>query len=264
METTGVKTLLCPNCGAPIHHGDLECEYCGGAIYAGRAAEITVPAIAEAQKIIPEMQARIKLNPYDGDAYYQLALACFTLKLYDQAENALKQAERFSPGSPLVHYFTGLAILYGGEREILNIQPFRIATAHKQFETALSLDPDLAEARAYDCFTDALLARNREDYAGAITPLQIVVERLPKFAMGWQVLAACRFQTGDFHAAIDAAKRALELQPGNADMAYLVGAAYSQLNDAAQVESWARRVALLRGNPDEWCPVVREIMGQIE
>jgi hypothetical protein len=111
-----VRTLFCPNCGAPIHHGDLECEYCGAGLYAGRAAEVTVPALAEAQKIIPEMQVRIKRNPYDGDAYYQLGLACFTLKLYTQAEDAFEQAERFSPGDALVHYFAGLAALRRAER----------------------------------------------------------------------------------------------------------------------------------------------------
>lgn len=264
MEPTGVQTLLCPNCGAPIHHGDLECEYCGSAIYAGHAAEITVPALAEAQKIIPQMQARIKLNPYDGDAYYQLGLACFTLKLYDQAESAFEQAERFSPGSALVHYFAGLAILYGCEDEILNIQQFRANSAHKQFEMALSLDPHFAQARLYDYFADALLARNGQDYAGAITPLKMVVEKLPRFAMSWQVLAACYFQIGNLHDAIKAASHAFELQPENADVAYLIGAAYSQLNDTVETENWARRVALLRGAPNTWQKVIRELRGQIE
>ncbi len=259
-----VRTLSCPNCGASIHHGDLECEYCGAALYAGRAAEVTVPALAEAQKIIPEMQARIKRNPYDGDAYYQLGLACFTLKLYVQAEDAFEQAQRFSPGDALVHYFSGLAMLRRAEPEILSLQEFRIDLIKKRFETALSIDPNLTEAGIYCTFAEALLARNREDYAGALPPLNRVVQALPKFAVAWKVRAACCFQAADFEGATQAGLRALQLQPEDADLAYLVGAAYGRMKQTDEMEAWARRVATLRGQPSKWQTILREFRGQIE
>lgn len=129
-----MRTLFCPNCGAPIRHGDLECDYCGAGLYAERV-QVTIPALAQAQQLIPEMQARIKRNPYDGDAYYQLGLACYTLKLYDQAENAFEQAKRFSPGSSLAFYFAGLARLRCAEAEILSIQEFRIREMRKDLGT---------------------------------------------------------------------------------------------------------------------------------
>ncbi len=259
-----IRTLFCPNCGASIHHGDLECEYCGAALYAGHAAEVTVPALAEAQKIIPAMQARIKQNPYDGDAYYQLGLACFTLKLNVQAQDAFEQAERFSPGDALVHYFYGLAILRAAEPEILSIQEFRINQIKKLFETALSIDPNLAEAGVYYTFAEALLARNHEDYAGAQEPLRRVVEALPKFTMAWKVLAACCFQVADFEAAAQAGLRALQLEPADADLAFLVGSAYTRLQQTDETEAWARRVATLRGHPSDWQAVAREFKGQLE
>ncbi len=259
-----VRTLFCPNCGASIHHGDLECEYCGAALYAGRAVQVVVPALAEAQKIIPEMQARIKQNSYDGDAYYQLGMACFTLRLYTQAEDAFEQAQRFSPGDALVHYFSGLAILHRSESEILALQEFRINQLKRQFETALSLDPSLSEAGIYCTFAEALLARNHEDYAGAIAPLQRVVHALPKLAPAWKVLAACCFQVTDFEGAARAGIRSLQLQPQDADLAYLVGAAYMRLKQMDEAEAWARRVASLRGHPSQWRAIAREFRGQIE
>ncbi len=259
-----VRTLFCPNCSAPLHHGDLECEYCGAALYAGRATEVAVPAVAEAQKAIPEMQARIKSNPYDGNAYYQLGLACLTLKLNAQAQDAFEQALRFSPGDGLVPYFYGLAILRSAEPEILSIQEFRIVQMKKQFETALSLDPNLAEASTYCAFAGALYARNHEDYTGALELLRRVVQALPNFTAGWKVLAACCFQVSDFEGATQAGLRSLQLQPEDADTAYLVGAAYARMNQMEEAEAWARRVAALRRHPSQWRRIVHEFKGQID
>ncbi|MBI4790647.1 MAG: hypothetical protein HY782_26765 [Chloroflexi bacterium] len=264
MESSGIRSLVCPNCGAPIRHGELECDYCGAAIYAERAAEVTVPAVGEAQKIIAEMQRRIKSNGYDGDAYYQLGLACFTLKLYDQAENAFEQARRFSPGSALVHYFVGLAMLRRAEPEILSIQEFRIIQMRKAFQAALALDANLSEAEWHHLLTDGLLARNREDYAGALAPLKSVVQMSPKLGLAWKVLAACYFQVGDYHNAIHAGSQAFQLDKLDGDIAYLIGAAHCYLGETDDMRVWAKRVAVLRGDPDAWPSVTREFRGQIE
>lgn len=264
MELTSLRTLVCPSCGAPIHHGDLNCEYCGAAVYAGQAAEVITPALAQAQNLIPEMRRRIEENPLDGDAYYQLGLALFTIKLYDQAEEAFAQALRLSLGSALVHYFAGLAMLYRSEDEILSIEEFRLNEMRKQFQLAAKLDPSIAVAGVYGQFMDALLERNHGDYAGAVDPLKAVIEQLPKFGLAWQVLAACQFQTADYPAAIAAARQALELSPWNADLAYLIGAAYGRLDNLDEMEAWAHRVAQIRGHPDAWEQVLTEFKGKIE
>lgn len=263
MEAAGVRSLVCPNCGAPIRHGELTCSYCGSGVYAERAAEITIPALADAQKVISTMQSRIRANPYDGDAYYQLGLGCYTLKLYDQAQHAFEQAQRFSPGSAVAHYFTGLSMLRCAEPEILSVQEFRIYQMRKEFETALALDPEFTEARLYHSLTDALLARNREDYAGALIPLETITAAIPGLGLAWRLLAACRFQAGDCREAIEAAQRAFQLDPTNADLAYLIGAGYARLNDTIEMQAWARRVAKLTGNPDAAPTILREFTGQI-
>ncbi len=264
MESNGVRTFLCPNCGAPIRHGSLQCSYCGGGVYAEQAAEVTVPALADAQRLISEMQARIRKNPYDGDAYYQLGLACYTLKLYDQAQAAFEQAKRFSPGNALVHYFAGLALLRCAEPEILSIQEFRIHQMRKEFETALAINPGFSEAQLYRGLTDALLARNREDYSDALKPLKVITEATPDLGLAWRLLAACYFQTGDCQQAMIAGKRAFQLDPTNADVAYLIGAAYARVGETTEAENWARRVADLRGDPDSSRTIQREFLGQID
>ena len=264
MDTAELRTLQCPSCGAPIHHGDLNCVYCGAAIYAGRATEVAVPALAQAQETIPKMQARIERNPYDGDAYYQLGLACFTLKLYDQAENAFEQARRLLPGVALVHFFSGLAMLRSAEDEFLSIQEFRLRQMHREFETAVELDPNLSEAKPYLDLVEGLRARNREDYAGALAPLNAVVQALPNFGAAWKVLAACYFQIADYHAAIRAGNQAMQLLTHDADVAFLIGSAYTRLDDKDNMEGWARRMAVLRGDPDDWHRIIREFKGQIE
>lgn len=241
----------------------MNCDYCGSAIYAGRATEVAVPALADAQKIIPAMKQRIEANAYDGDAYYQLGLACFTLKLYDQAEKAFQQAQRFLPGSALVHYFTGLAMLRAAESEILSVQEFRLRQMQKEFDTAAALDPHLREAEPYRDLTCGLLARNHEDYAGALAPLNAAVTALRNLGLAWKVLAACYFQVADYRAAVRAGSQALHLLPRDEDVAYLLGVAYTVLKQKDEMEALARRVAELRGNPDAWSDVVREFKGQI-
>lgn len=258
-----VQTLACPSCGAPIGHGDLSCGYCGVAL-AARAAEITVPALAQAQQTIPEMLERIKRNAYDGDAYYQLGLACYTLQLYDQAEDAFEQAKRFSPGSAAAYYFAGLAKLRRAEPEILSIQEFRIREIRKEFQTALSLSPHFAEAQVYDRLAEALLARNREEYANAIPPLESVTQALPKLGLAWKVLGTCYFQVGDYSKAIRASTQAFVLNPKDEDAAYLIGTAHARLGQDEETQDWARRMADLRGEPLEWPQVLREFNGHLE
>lgn len=263
MERNGVRAFSCPKCGAPIQPGVLRCEYCGTAVYAEGATEITVPALAQAQRIIPEMQARIKQNPYDGNAYYELGLACYTLQLYDQAAPAFEQAKRYSPGSALAHYFTAITELRRAELEILSIQEFRIRVIRQNLETALSLDPDLAEAKVYHTLTDALLARNREDYAGAIPPLTVVTTAFPKLGLAWKIFAACYFQVRDYAHAIEAGNQAWQLDSKDEDIAYLIGTAQARLHNTEQAQTWARRIAALKGNAEAWQELEKELNGQI-
>lgn len=257
-------SLRCPNCGAPMHPGDITCEYCGAALYVGQPSEVALPALANAQKIAGEMRRRISLNPYDGDAYYQLGLACFTLKLFDQAENAFAQAQRYLPGGALPHYFAALAMLACDENDILSISTFRLHQVQNELEFAAKLDPNLTETQAYLQVVHGMLARDQADYEGAIPPLSDAVAKLPALAIGWKVLAACRFQTADYRQAIRAGSRALQLQPSDEGSAYLVGAAHFRLGELDEMEDYAKRVARLRGNADEWEQVVKEYHGEFE
>jgi tetratricopeptide (TPR) repeat protein len=257
-------SLRCPNCGAPIHAGDITCEYCGAALYAGQPSEVALPALADAQKIAGTMRERLKANPYDGDAYYQLGLACFTLHLFEQAENAFLQSERYLPGTALPHYFTALAILQSAENDILSVGAFRLHQIQLELATAVQVDPNLTEAQAYLELVKGLMARDEGDYDGAIPLLRDAVERLPVLALGWKVLAACEFQIGDYHEAIRAGSRALQLRPLDEGSAYLVGAAHFQLGQLDEMEEYARRVARLRGDAEAWDQVTKEYRGEFD
>lgn len=259
-----IRTLLCPNCGAPVDHGDVNCDYCGSTLYTARAAEVAVPALADAQNVIMKMRQRIQANPYDGEAYYQLGLACFTLKLYDQAENAFRQANRYLPGIALAHYFIGLTILRQNENDILSIREFFLNQIKQEFDTAAKLDPNLLQAKTYLQFVDALVARNRKDYGGAIALLDSVAGNLPALLPTYKVLAACAFQIGDYQRVIDAGNRSWELSPNDMDIAFLLGAAYSRLDETEMTDAWAKRVAELRGEPDRWRDVIDEYRGKFD
>jgi tetratricopeptide (TPR) repeat protein len=255
-------SLRCPNCGAPMHAGDITCDYCGAALYAGQPSEVALPAFANAQEVAGAMRERLHGNPYDGDAYYQLGLACFTMQLYEQAENAFLQAQRYLPGAALPHYFAGLAILHGAENDILAIGAFRLHRIQSELATAAQIDPNLTEALAYLQLVKGLMARDEGDYSGAIPVLRDAVERLPTLGLGWKVLAACYFQIGDFREAIRAGSRAVQLRPLDEGSAYLVGAAHFRVGEMDEMGQYARRVAGLRGDEAEWEQVVKEYHGE--
>ncbi len=223
-----------------------------------------MPALADAQNVIAKMRRRLEANPYDGEAYYQLGLGCFTLELYDQAENAFRQSARYLPGNALVHYFIGLAILRQNENDILSIREFFLKQIKQEFDTAAKLDSNLLQAKPYLQFVDALVARNREDCAGAIALLDSVIRKLPTLLPAYKVLAACAFQTGDFQRTIDAGNRSWELRPNDMDIAFLLGAAFARLDGTEMMNAWARRVAELRGEPDQWRDVIDEYRGKFD
>jgi tetratricopeptide (TPR) repeat protein len=259
-----IQALLCPSCGAPVANGEVRCGYCGSALFSASTAQVVVPALADEQKIIAKMHQRIEANPYDGEAFYQLGLACFTLQLFEQAENSFRQADRYLPGNALVHYFLGLTILKRNENDILSIREYYLNQISQEFKTAIKLDPNLLQARPYMQFIEALIARDRKDYASTIGLLESVADKLPAPAPAYKVLAACAFQNGDYPRAIEAANRAWDLCPGDLDVAFLLGAAFARLDDTESMNVWAKRVARLRNEPDRWQDVVDEYRGKFD
>ncbi len=259
-----LTTLRCPSCGAPVQMNEPTCDYCGSIVLVSQPAELALPAIAQAQKLAAQMRERLALNPYDGDAYYQLGLATFTLGRYDQAENAFDQAQRYLPGSAVAHYFKGLAMLLAKQEDILGIADFRLRGIQRQLETARELDPNLHVTDAYLDFLKGLQLRNQEKYRDALAPLQQAAKQLPDLAIIYKVLAACYFQIGDVPNVIQSAKRAFELRPTDIDLAFMLGVAHARLAQFNEMEKYARRVALLRGDTTEWYQVVREFHGQFD
>jgi tetratricopeptide (TPR) repeat protein len=261
---SNLTTLHCPNCGAPVDSNDQRCDYCGSLLLVSQPAELALPAIAQAQEIAAQMRERLALNPYDGDAYYQLGLATFTLGRYDQAQNAFAQAQHYLPGSAVASYFKGLAMLFGLQDDILGVSNFRLHEIEREFETATQLDPNLHVAASYLDFLRGLKLRNQDQYADAIAPLTQAAAALPDFGIIHKALAACYFQVNDLHAAIQSAKRALELRPTDIDLTYLLGVAYTRLQKLNEMEEYAHRVAVLRGDKRNWNRVVREFNGQFD
>lgn len=264
MTTPTLVSLRCPSCGAPVRLGDITCDYCGSLVLVSQPAELALPAVAQAQKLAAQMRERLGLNPYDGDAYYQLGLATFTLGRYDQAENAFEQAQRYLPGSAVAHYFRGLAMLLSKQDDILGIADFRLHQIQRQLEQARELDPHLLVTDAYLKFLRGLQLRNQEKYREAIAPLREAAQALSDLGIIYKVLAACYFQVNDLAHVIASAKHALELRPTDIDLVFMLGVAHARLEQFNEMEKYARRVAVLRGDSTEWYQVVREFHGQFD
>jgi len=155
-------------------------------------------------------------------------------------------------------------MLLARQDEILGISDFRLYSIKREMETAQELDPNLHVAKAYLQCVHGLQLRNQEKYGEAIVPLVEAAQALPNLAIILKVLAACYFQVGDLPKAIQSAKRAFELRPTDMDLAFMLGVAHARLEQFNEMEKYARRVAVLRGDSTEWFHVVREFHGQFD
>lgn len=261
---SSLTSLHCPNCGAPVRWNDSRCEYCGSIVLVSQPAEVALPAVAHAQQLGAQMRERLALNPYDGDAYYQLGLATLTLGRYDQAENAFEQAQRYLPGSAVTAYFKGLAMLLRSQEDILNLSDFRLHAIRREIETAHELDPNLHVTVGYLDVLEGLELRSQEKYKEAIVALRRAAQTLPEFGIISKVLAACYFQIGDLNQVVANAKRGLELHPTDMDLEYMLGVAYARLEKFQEMEECARHVALLRGDSTQWYRIMREFAGRFD
>jgi tetratricopeptide (TPR) repeat protein len=119
--------------------------------------------------------------------------------------------------------------------------------AIKEFTTALELDPNATDAYFYR----GRARTSKTAYAEAIKDFKIVLKREPKHARALAYLGYSRICNGE-NEGMEDCNKAIELDKSNAELYYVRGLAYGELNDPKQAIKNYDKAIDLDKSPDHW------------
>ncbi len=163
-------------------------------------ADLHLHTVDYLAKGLAEFQEVVKAAPDHAAAHRGLGYGYLRLSDYDNAAQHFRRAAELDSRDPRVHYYSGLLVVR--RSMLVGRPPEEVAATRKHLETAIQLDPDLADAYSLLSFLD-------------------FVEHQPE-------------------AAIEHARRALELSPRNEHYAlnlaraYAMGRMYDQARELCQ------------------------------
>ena len=184
---------------------------------------------------IKSLAKSLQLNIKSADAHKVLGRDMMLIGRFDAAQIEFEQAARLDPKSAEVRFNLG---------KLFSIQD-NWAAAKRELDAALRLDPAYVEA--YDALGFAL--ESLGDDAGAVANYEKAIrlneERKGSFSAAYVNLSALRNREGNTDAALENARKALQLNPKSDRGLFQMAKAYEQrgeLNGA--MESLSRAISL--------------------
>jgi tetratricopeptide (TPR) repeat protein len=159
-----------------------------------------------------ESRRALKADEKNVPAMVNLATVYYRKNRFELARMVLENARQVNDADPAVWNRLGFVETALGNRP----------QALESFKTAAALRPDYPEAHAN---YGALLA-DAEDFAAAVTELELAVKYAPRSAQTWMNLGNAYRGTKAFDRAEAAYKKALELDPGLVDVHYDLAVLY--------------------------------------
>jgi tetratricopeptide (TPR) repeat protein len=164
-------------------------------VYPGQESTISI------RISIPRRRTKAALDAFDDG-----------LEEYNRgsAEHYKKAAARFESALAADPKYSQAALFLGRTQNLL----FNMDGARKGFERAIAIDPDYLEARS----TFAGMLLDIGDVDEAIRQLNYVVRRDDKDGLAWSLLAQALNRKSLFDDSIEAARKAIALNPNNAEV----------------------------------------------
>lgn len=215
----------------------------------------------------------VRLVPGDAKAWFNLALTRQKLGRADAARQALVRARALAPDDvPTLRalalaeieradWVAAVALLVEAvEREPADAELRlllgraqrglgNLAGAADTLSRAIDLDPQGRQGVAANAARlRAAVLRDQGDHAGSAAAARRLLELAPGDADGWMYLGLAELARNDVGAAVAALERAREAAPGRADVAHNLGSAYVAALDYQRAEAALR--AALALDPD--------------
>lgn len=209
-----MQELLCPLCGAPVEPRGRECSQCGATLLAVSLQRISTrrmqPGVIE--RALSHWQGHLAQSPNSADVHYALGLIHLNQERRDQALAHFRRAVYLAPNAPEMHFNLAICILDDGACKAPTPESAELVRA---LGAAVKLDPDFAEARAFQHFFEA---RNmvKEDPQTALKEYQAAVRVCSDIGLFHNNLGHCYQELGDREAAERHYRRAIELDPQSA------------------------------------------------
>jgi Tfp pilus assembly protein PilF len=159
-----------------------------------------------------ESRRALKADERNVAAMVNLATVYHRKKRHELARMVLENARQIDDRDPAVWNRLGFVELALGNRP----------QAFEDFRTAAALRPDFPEAHAN---YGAMLA-DAEDYAAAVTELELAVKHAPRSAPAWLVLGNAYRGEKQFAKAEDAYRKAAELDPELVEVSFNLAVLY--------------------------------------
>ncbi len=203
---------------------------------------------------LPYLQKARRAQPDDPTTLLALARAEIASSNFPQSRNFYQEVVRLDPQNAEAWYGLGITDRVLAEQELKHSrdsgagsETARIARAladasEQAMSKAMQLDPGSVRARMVlgESF------RIAERYELAVQQYKAATEQRPSLAPAWAGLATAYSASGDDQKALQAAFRALELDPNDAETCGLVGGTYLRMGDYVKAEPYAVRALTLQ------------------
>lgn len=153
------------------------------------------------QVVEPSLQRALALNPELGEAYALRGLYYRNLGRFEESEASFLRAAELVPGHAHTHHWFGILLFELG----------RFDESRAELRLALALDP-LSRIINTNVGVGEFFARN---YETAVAQYLRALDRFPDFDYTWIQLSDAYSLSGRHEEAIRAARRSLELTPGD-------------------------------------------------
>lgn len=194
-----------------------------------------------------EVRAEVKGGvAVDGEALLLQGKGFLKLNLASQAVPVLKQATTALPDSAEAHYSYGMALWRS--TDIISLTAHQLRECLDALQRATKLDSRIATTVApIITMCKGLQAYNDSDAAQAEQVFWELAQRTASFAPAWRMLAAIALRKGQYDAALEHARRALNLEPSSEPVLLLAMAATWRQGNHQSSYELAARIAALRG-----------------
>lgn len=186
----------------------------------------------------------------------------------NNAIEAYRKSEGFSPNIKEVHYYLGQCLAAAGMnddamgefRQALNIDGNwvecrndygmflqhrlnKVEQAEREYKKCMQIEPKYP----FPYYNYALILREKGDLEGAIDNFQTTVRLKPDFSEAWRDLGLAIFErasSGDLLQALDALEKAEKLVPNNPKIHYHLGIIYATKGDLDRAEAEQRKALM--------------------
>ena len=239
-----IRSLGCPNCGAPYEPETRNCRSCGSVLIVTSLVGTFVRSLDAHQvsESLAKWRQRLKEDPDDAEAHFALGLSYLNSKLRDAALEHLRKAALLAPEVADTHYSLALTLFNDGN---IRLSSPEYAEAMKEIDYSNRLAPDFRESAAFKHF---FLANRLEavDNAQALAEYRRAIEFCPDVPTLHNNLGNCYLNSQNLAEAQICFQRAIDLDPAySAAYANLCRIMYEQAEYAKGIELGMKAVSLM-------------------